>query len=244
MLSVLGATHIGSMRAENQDTYLFGLVDEQRCYGGVCDGMGGENAGGYASQLARQALCEALEKAQWSEITPQNVKHLLVSAAVGANSRINEQAHQNPHQQGKGTTQAHAVILQDTLYCVHAGDSRIYTIADDTIKQLTVDHTVVQFLIDSGELTAAAAENHPQRHFITRALGVAEQIDLEYGEYPLDGQQYVVLATDGLYNSLQPEQIIDFTRQAVARRDAQLLVDAANEYGGSDNITAVIIQLQ
>ncbi|MGC8627469.1 MAG: Stp1/IreP family PP2C-type Ser/Thr phosphatase [Acidimicrobiales bacterium] len=232
------ATDVGLVRTTNQDQLLVvpGLY-------AVADGMGGHAAGEIASLTAVRSLRAAFEAAG------QRSAQALLDAAKAANHAIWEQARANRDMFGMGTTLvALAVVEHDDgtngLAVVHIGDSRVYSFRAGQLHQITVDHSLVQELVDDGQITAAQAAVHPQRNVLTRALGVEPVVDLDLINInPERGDRYL-LCSDGLCREASDEQIAAALRQyADPSAVAKALVALAKSQGGSDNITVVVVDV-
>jgi protein phosphatase len=237
-LVVGSATDVGLVRSNNQDQLLVspGLY-------AVADGMGGHAAGEVASSTAITALAAAFEA------TDQHTAGSLESAAKAANRAVWEQARTNRAMFGMGTTLVALAVVEredgtNGLTVAHIGDSRLYVYRDGALRQVTVDHSLVQELVDDGQISEAQAAVHPQRHVLTRALGVEPAIEVDIIELaPRHGDRYL-LCSDGL-----PREVSDDQTAAVLSRfsnpveAANELVAVANLRGGNDNITVVVIDV-
>jgi PPM family protein phosphatase len=237
-LVVGSASDVGLVRSSNQDQLLVspGLY-------AVADGMGGHAAGEVASATAVTALAAAFGA------TDHHTAASLESAAKAANRAVWEQARSNRAMFGMGTTLVAIAVVEkedgtNGLTVAHIGDSRLYAYRDGVIKQVTVDHSLVQELVDDGQISEAQAAVHPQRHVLTRALGVEPTIEVDIIELaPKHGDRYL-LCSDGLPREVSDDQIAAvlsrFSNPAEAARE---LVAVANLRGGSDNITVVLIDV-
>ena len=154
---------------------------------------------------------------------------------------VHDMAMKDEKLKGMGTTVIICIIRDDTAHILHAGDSRVYIADADSIQQVTKDHSIVQMLIESGELTEAEAVKHPKKHYITRALGVEKTLDAEYTECEINEGQKLLLCTDGLTNHLEDEAIREVLFAGAPEEAPQRLIDMANKHGGTDNITAVVL---
>ena len=148
----------------------------------------------------------------------------------------------NEEMRGMGTTVVATVIVKGTAYFAHAGDSRAYLYSGGQLNQITKDHSIVQTLIEKGQLTEDEAKNHPNKNIITRALGVASYIDIDFDERAVAEGDTVLLCTDGLTNSIDDELIMLATSDNDFDSLAERLVELANQNGGSDNITVVAVK--
>ena len=229
-LVAAGVTDVGRVRDGNEDDFIdqadrLGLV-------AVADGMGGHRAGEVASATALEALRAAVANGR-----------SLRDAIEGANDAVLEKSESHRELHGMGTTLTAGMLGSDGQLVVgHVGDSRAYLVRDGELTQITNDHSLVEELVRGGELTPEQAEVHPRRSIITRALGIDPQVEVD--EYPIDLRpgDRILLCSDGLTTMVRPDDIAGIlNREHDPKRAAQLLVDAANEAGGEDNVTAVII---
>ena len=230
-LVAAGVTDVGRVRDGNEDDFLdqsnrLGLV-------AVADGMGGHRAGEVASATALEALRAAVASGE-----------PLRDAIEGANDAVLEKSVSDQEFHGMGTTLTAGMLGSDGHLVVgHVGDSRAYLVRDGELSQITDDHSLVEEMVRSGELTPEQAEVHPRRSVITRALGIDPQVEVD--EYPIELRpgDRILFCSDGLTTMVRPDEIASIlSREPDLRRAAQLLVDAANAAGGEDNITAVIIE--
>ena len=237
-LVVGSATDVGLVRSNNQDQLLVspGLY-------AVADGMGGHAAGEVASSTAVSALAAAFEA------TDHHTAASLESAAKAANRAVWEQARTNRSMFGMGTTLVALAVVErqdgtNGLTAAHIGDSRLYAYRDGTLKQVTVDHSLVQELVDDGQISEAQAAVHPQRHVLTRALGVEPNIEVDIIDLaPRHGDRYL-LCSDGLPREVSDDQIAAvLSRFPNPVEAAKELVAVANLRGGNDNITVVVIDV-
>jgi serine/threonine protein phosphatase PrpC len=229
------ATDVGRVRTNNQDQLL--VTAELFA---VADGMGGHAAGEVASLTAVEALRAAYQVEGGTEG--------LVAAAHQANRSIWERARGDPELHGMGTTLVAMALVneddEDRLAIVNVGDSRVYLLRDGELEQLTTDHSLVQELVDDGQLTELEATVHPQRHVLTRALGVDSEVNVDFLELlPLKGDR-LLLCSDGLSRELTDPQVASVLRRLADPEDAaRELVAAAKNRGGNDNITVVIVDV-
>lgn len=244
MLRATGLTHKGAVRAHNEDIFRYCILEETLGYAMVCDGMGGAKAGDVASGATIEIIDKYLRRGLKSGMGVNSVRSLMLSAVSAANALVYEKAHSSPAYHGMGTTLVLAVVSGETLHICHVGDSRIYLVEGGSATQLTRDHSMVQMLVDKGELTPSEAERHPKKHYITKAVGVAARVDPDYAEYPFMGGQVVLLCSDGLSNYLRQESVAREVQACVRMHSAAPLIDYALERGGADNITAVLVTVE
>jgi protein phosphatase len=203
--------------------------------------MGGPAGGHVASQTAADFVKDMLERDLKPDMPEQSLRAVMLSAAAGANAMVYDAAKKDPELAGMGTTMILAVFSGEHIFAAHAGDSRIYRIEDGKAVRLTKDHTVVQMLLDIGEITEEEAKDHPKRHFITRAVGVGPAVDADFSEYPFLPGAPILICSDGLYNYVEEDTLPGLVARALGEKSAAPLIDLANEGGGGDNITAVIV---
>lgn len=241
MIKVFGATDPGKVRKENQDAFAYRIIAENTAYAIVCDGMGGEKAGDVASSTACQMISKFFQRDISDTISESSMKSILFSAVSAANAKVYSMSKENPGYEGMGTTLVLAAVQGGVMHVVNVGDSRIYLSDGQTATQITRDHTVVQNLIDRGEINEEQASIHPQRHYITRAVGVEDEIDIDYQVIDLEQGSQVLLCSDGLSSYLSLELLPGLLQRCLEEESTQSLIDFANENGGSDNITAVLL---
>ena len=236
-------TDIGIRREVNQD-YVYcndnpvGLLPNLYI---VADGMGGHKAGDFASRFS----VTEFEK----ELKEQKARTIIGSmegAIRGVNERLLKEAAAEPDYEGMGTTFVAACISENRLYVLNIGDSRLYLLNDKgTIRQITQDHSLVEEKILRGEIDRRDAKNHPEKNVITRALGAVEQAVPDFFEVELEPGDYVVLCSDGLTNMVEDSSIKDIIleEETSLEEKAEKLIGLANENGGRDNISLVLVHI-
>jgi len=228
---------VGSVRDHNEDAACAhpdtGLV-------AVADGLGGHNAGEHASSLAIEVLEERLHAARAAG-RPPSVEELL-AAFDAANERILADASEHPERTGMGTTLTAIIVFEGRVLLAHIGDSRAWRVRDGVVEQLTRDHTLVGQQVREGVLTEEQAETHPMRHVLSRCLGAQDSIEVDLAEGDVALDDIYVLASDGLVHGLTGEDIARIVQgDADATESSKLLVNAACERDGQDNITAAVL---
>jgi protein phosphatase len=204
----------------------------------VADGMGGAQAGEVASRMAVDSFRHGLDDASTPEAG-------LATLALAANSRIHELSHSNAEHAGMGTTLTAVYVGEREIAIAHVGDSRAYVLRDGELLRLTDDHSLVDELMRQGRLTPEEAVEHPQRSVITRALGPEGTVDVDTRSFRARAGDVYLLCSDGLTTMLSEEEIADVLRGHDRLRDAgEALIAAANEAGGRDNITVVLLRLE
>ncbi len=236
-------TDKGIIRNSNQDNCHVVIFDNSSCFGVVCDGMGGPKAGDIASELAIKEISDKFT-AGWSpENTIDDARVLLTKAIKTANLKILAMSSSDEAYSGMGTTVVAAFCKDNDVLIANVGDSRAYSACEDNIRQITRDHSLVQELIDKGELSREDAESYPDKNVITRALGIDNHVEIDFYIEKLDSS-CLLLCSDGLYNYCKENEIISILNDEETEFSsvASALVDAANNNGGGDNVTAVLIK--
>ena len=258
LVSVFGKTDLGRTRDHNEDTFLVAdlstrnasLMPEVRDHevgphGSlfmVADGMGGAAAGEVASAMARDAIYGHLTTvwAEDPENTPQRFAFRMKEAVELANSRIHSYAKEHTEVRGMGTTVTAAGVYGNELYLVQVGDSRAYLVRDGITRQLTKDQSLMQRLVEAGELTEEEAEHSERRNIILQALGPDERVKVDLTHQPLQRGDVLILCSDGLSGQVKRDDIAAYVQVApdLVTLCSQL-IDLANERGGPDNITVI-----
>lgn len=242
-MKITAKTDIGRVRAENQDCYRAVRFADGSAWALVCDGMGGANSGRLAAHLAADAM-EAYWQAHPGEPAPGKEETFLMDGFQVMNQCIWHHAAQNEEDEGMGTTGVCAYAHGSQAHIVHVGDSRAYLFREGQLTQLTRDHSMVQQLVDSGQITREQAALHPQKNLITRALGVSANIVPEYNRCEVVPGDLLLLCTDGLTNMV-PDAELALLLQESAFFDAPgVLVDRALKGGGQDNITVLLLGVE
>lgn len=232
-------TDIGRKRTVNQD---FIYASEQPVGNLpnlliVADGMGGHNAGDFASRYTVETMVSYIEKAEEKRPIP-----LLSSAIHEANDFVMEKAKSDRSMEGMGTTVVAATIQDGYLYVANVGDSRLYVI-DHEIEQITRDHSLVEEMIRIGELQRKDARSHPDRNVITRAVGVRTPVKIDFFDVKIEKKDTILLCSDGLTNMVEDEEILRIVKKCGSPKEAaQRLVNEANKNGGKDNISVVLAE--
>lgn len=242
-MQTVSSTNIGKVRSTNQDAFSLCSLADGAFLAVVCDGMGGANGGNVASQIAVAKVEQHIRDNYSSELDAHGVKLLMRSALYTANTAIYEMTKQEPELSGMGTTVVAMILKDGVAHIMHIGDSRAYLLNHRTILQLTRDHSVVQVMLENGQITRQQAKNHPKKNLITKALGVEIAIQPDYQEKQLETGDCILICTDGLSNMVDEETILHLYAQTDFDHFADTLVQAANQAGGHDNITVVITKL-
>ena len=250
-MDCFGNTDIGRKRKANQDSFCICELGDKAILCAVFDGMGGHAGGETASRIAcekfKTVVCETLtakldSQTQTIDATKTQLFNVLCKAADVANTAVFDAAAENEELHGMGTTLAAVLINGPYIYTINIGDSRVYLISDSEIKQISHDHSYVQYLIDIGEITEEEAKTNANKSIITRAVGTSESIEADTFVAESEGM-CVLLCTDGLTNHVDNSGIFDIISQGCCAKDTvDKLIDTANENGGSDDITAILVR--
>lgn len=236
---------IGRVRQVNEDQSWVGQLNNGVTIAIVADGMGGHQAGDVASQKAVDAFRSMLEQsAAKADLSLQEGKMLIRQAISQANEAVFEMASRNERYYNMGTTIVAALVKQDNAIIGHVGDSRAYKITEGVITQLTNDHTLVNELVKSGQLSADEAAHHPRRNVLTRAVGTDSHVDIDIQAVELSSQDVLLLCSDGLSNMVSEQQMLQTVtaEQLGLEARADHLIQLALHAGGDDNITVVLLQ--
>ncbi len=239
-MKIVAKTDKGRVRDSNQDAYAVGEFPDEVAWAVVCDGMGGEAGGNIASALAVKVISDKINASYRENMKDSSIVNMLHSALIAANIEVYDMADANPDLHGMGTTVVCAVVKDSKAFVAHAGDSRAY-LYDGKLKQVTTDHSVVQRLIESGQITKEEAEHHPYKNRITRAIGVDKSIEIDFDELDLNDDDVLILCTDGLSNYVSDDELISEVQDGKYYAFADRLVKKANYNGGGDNVTVVAI---
>jgi serine/threonine protein phosphatase PrpC len=239
-VQMAGACDTGIARDHNEDAIAIQPDDGRGYYLAiVCDGMGGHSAGEVASALAVGVINEFIED-NWGDLDPMV---LLREAFALASDRIDDQAAHNPTAHGMGCTCVAVLGTREQFWVAHAGDSRAYVVRGDQVEQITVDHTMVQELVEQGLLTPEQASVHPYRGRISRCLGHGKQkSDADVGTFELAKGDNLLLCSDGLSDVVPVKEIRALVGQRDVRDASRRLIEAANKAGGPDNISAIVVR--
>lgn len=242
-LNIYGKTNIGKVRDVNQDAFAYGEPNENSCFAFVCDGMGGQNGGNVASQLARDILVDEFFRGLTGKNNIDTISKMVANAYVIVNKRILNKAILNKKLNGMGTTVVSAVLLGDDLLVSNVGDSRAYLYTSEMLTQITVDHSYVQMLVDSGEITEEEARVHPRRNEITRAIGVLPDVEYDFFWSKVRPGDVLLLCTDGLTSVCSDSEIKQVLKSGKnIKHLVNRLINLANSNGGYDNITVILLE--
>lgn len=233
-------TDVGRRREVNQD-YMFTsetAVGKLPNLFLVADGMGGHKAGEYASRRAVEIIVEHITAGDSNQAVT-----LIKKAVLEANRQLLKEAIIDIEKEGMGTTLVAATIVGNKMLAANVGDSRLYVVNEEEITQVTRDHSYVAEMVRSGKIKKSEAKSHPDKHMITRAVGVFPTVDVDFFEVELKEKDYILLCSDGLTNMVEEEEIRQIVSgQAEMEDKITTLIEVANKNGGTDNITVVIVE--
>ena len=242
MLTGWAQTDIGNVRADNEDAFWLGGKDNWYL-ALVADGMGGHQAGEVASRQAVDVIRRTIEAHIAKHgIAVDKIKELLGDAVQAANSAVYCQGQSHPGLTGMGTTVTAALFFNQTVKIAQVGDSRAYLFRQGKLSQLTEDHSLVQELVNSGSISAAQARCHPKRHLLTRVVGTATDLSVDFFSLRVEQGDVFLLCTDGLTNELTVDEIKTVLMSLPPWQAAGELVRGAADRGGRDNITVVLVR--
>ena len=236
------ATHIGCVRDENQDRVKVERYGEN-ILAVVFDGMGGERAGQEASRIAEEEFFAHFNKSYRENMDPHAMRNLLISSVSAANTVIYTTARMNYKNFGMGTTCVAAFVDEKCISVVNVGDSRAYYYANGSIKQITTDHTVVNMLLENGRIKPSEIANHPQRHMLTRAVGVEKTVRPDYFRVDRRDEQFqLLLCSDGLSGYCGNAELAHVLEQGLGAEECvEQLINTALDKGGRDNVSVAIV---
>ena len=227
-MNMYGATDIGKVRDSNQDTF---YIDNENGWCVVADGMGGHRGGETASSMTVEIIKENMANGTDLKTAIENANQIVYRKSLEEKELL-----------GMGTTVVLLRLTENGAEIAHVGDSRAYLVMDGVMEQITVDHSIVQQLVDSGTITKEQAKTHPQRNLITRAVGTEREILTDVDKVTLYDGDYILICSDGLSSYVDESEIAKIISETPFEDVPQALIDAANEQGGRDNITAVIVR--
>ena len=245
-VEVASLSDVGCQRANNEDSYLYWEPDGEEEFqrkgrlAVIADGMGGHQGGQEASRMAVETVRQV-----YDQVFSGDPQAALVESFAAAHARIQGFAEQHPAFHGMGTTCTAFVVLGRQLYFAHVGDSRLYLVRDQRILRLTRDHSYVGRLVENGIVRAQDAENHPQRHILTAALGAGTDAVVDGAErgMPLQDADDLLLCTDGLWSVVTENELETLVSGNSPAESCAALVELARQRGGPDNITVQVLRV-
>lgn len=239
-----GLTDPGCVRKQNQDTYLIERLDRNTVLCVVCDGMGGAKSGNIASSLAADVFVQEVHRSWNSNMDSEKVDQVLRGAVKLANFTVFDQAQQFAEFDGMGTTLVAALVRGRKATVVNVGDSRCYGIDSDGIHQITVDHSLVQLMVERGEIPPELARNYPGKNLITRAIGTEPMVECDIFHQEVARGDFLLLCSDGLSNTMDEQEMLFEVIHGVKKEHCcQRLLNIAKNRGAPDNVTSVLVMI-
>ncbi|WP_125565100.1 Stp1/IreP family PP2C-type Ser/Thr phosphatase [Companilactobacillus insicii] len=232
-------TDVGKLRENNQDYVNVFKNKRGIVFGIVADGMGGHRGGDVASDMAVSHLGHNFEESEITDL--EDLREWVLKEISKENDRIVSVSNQFDDLNGMGTTMVGVFFVGEKMMVVNVGDSRCYVYHDDELKQLSVDHSLVHELLETGQISPEEAENHPQKNIITQTLGVSQTVQPRVKNFDIINDSIILLCTDGLTNMVPEDEIKSVLTQKIGlEAKCHILIDKANQAGGRDNITALL----
>ena len=240
-MQAFAKTDIGKERKVNEDFYYISKPEDKINLFILADGMGGYNAGEVASKMATESVKDYIqEHFEENKSTKEEIEELLRDAIEYANTVVYKKAQSKKDLNGMGTTLDVCLIYNSKIYIGHVGDSRVYRIRKNFMRKLTKDHSYVQTLIEDGKITKEEALTHPKRNMLTKALGCTQKAEPDVYTKTFIKDDIILMSSDGLTNMVKENDIYNIIREN-KEHATENLVRQANDNGGYDNITVVII---
>ena len=237
-------TDPGCVRKQNQDTYLIERLDRNNLLCVVCDGMGGAKSGNIASSLAADVFVQEVRRTWTASMDSEKVDQMLWAAAKLANFTVYDQAKQFEEFDGMGTTLVAVLIRGRQITVLNVGDSRAYGIDKGGIHQITKDHSLVQMMVERGELTPELARTYPGKNLITRAIGTEPIVMCDVFHLEVKRGDFILLCSDGLSNMMDDQEILFEVVHGVNKKlCCQRLLNIAKNRGAPDNVTSVLVMI-
>lgn len=241
-MRIWGITDTGLVRRENQDAYATAVIADCTV-AVVCDGMGGTNGGQTASTIAVDTFLNTLRAALTAGMSWQQIRDIALDGVAKANRAIRARAEEDETLANMGTTLVCAICRDGEAMLFNVGDSRGYFISDEGIRQITRDHSVVENMVERGDITPAQARRHPRRNLITRALGPDAEVEADSFSVSWQQGDFILLCTDGLVNTVtDQEMLFEVMHESDLDQCLERLLAAAKEQGAPDNVTVVLLQ--
>ena len=240
-MNVWGITHRGVVRSQNQDAFACRVLEDGRVAALVCDGMGGARAGNIASSMAVEVYME--EFLHGEPGAEESVREQMERAAALANAQVFHRSNVDAECSGMGTTMVAVTAAPEEAVILNEGDSRAYHITQQEIVRVTRDHSLVEDLVQRGDLTRDQARCHPHKNLITRALGAESHLRADFFQEPLGPEEYLLLCSDGLSNLVgEQEMLYEVIHGGDPSSCCQRLLEIALNRGAPDNVTVVLVQ--
>ncbi len=237
-----GMTDPGCVRPQNQDAFDVEDLDRSTKLCVVCDGMGGAKSGNVASTLAAEVFVEEVRRSWVSGMDLEETEQMLRGAVKLANFTVFDQAQQLEEFAGMGTTLVAALIQGKEVTVVNVGDSRCYHVGQNGIRRITTDHSLVQMMVDRGDLTPERARTYPGKNYITRAIGTEPVAECDVFQLDVERGDFLLLCSDGLSNMMDDQEILFEVAHGINKQlCCQRLMDIGKNRGAPDNMTCVLV---
>lgn len=239
-MQIWGLTDPGNVRTQNQDAYEIANLGHDRALMIVCDGMGGAKSGNIASSMAVEAFVSEVRRSQKLAVNVERVTSILRGALELANKAVYEHAKLGEEYAGMGTTLVAAFLLKNTAVIINVGDSRAYHFSTQGVQQITSDHSIVELMVQRGELTREQAKTYPGKNLITRAVGTEANVEGDIFVQDLKKEDGLLLCSDGLSNEMaDQEMLFEVVHGTKKSTCCERLLAIAKKRGAPDNVTAV-----
>ena len=240
-MQIWGLTDPGNIRSQNQDAYNIVEFGHDRALMIVCDGMGGAKSGNVASSMAAEAFVAEVRRSQRLALSAERVKQILLGALELANKAVYEHAKLGDEYSGMGTTLVAAFLLKNTAVVINVGDSRAYHFSAQGVHQVTRDHSIVELMVQRGELTPEQAKTYPGKNLITRAVGTEPEVEGDLYVQELHKDDCLLLCSDGLSNEMDDQEILFEVVHGMKKSTCcERLLSIAKNRGAPDNVTVVL----
>ena len=240
-MQIWGLTDPGNIRSQNQDAYNIVEFGHDRALMIVCDGMGGAKSGNVASSMAAEAFVAEVRRSQRLALSVERVKQILLGALELANKAVYEHAKLGDEYSGMGTTLVAAFLLKNTAVVINVGDSRTYHFSAQGVHQVTRDHSIVELMVQRGELTPEQAKTYPGKNLITRAVGTEPEVEGDLYVQELHKDDCLLLCSDGLSNEMDDQEILFEVVHGMKKSTCcERLLSIAKNRGAPDNVTVVL----
>lgn len=240
-MQIWGLTDPGNIRSQNQDAYNIVEFGHDRALMIVCDGMGGAKSGNVASSMAAEAFVAEVRRSQRLALSVERVKQILLGALELANKAVYEHAKLGDEYSGMGTTLVAAFLLKNTAVVINVGDSRAYHFSAQGVHQVTRDHSIVELMVQHGELTPEQAKTYPGKNLITRAVGTEPEVEGDLYVQELHKDDCLLLCSDGLSNEMDDQEILFEVVHGMKKSTCcERLLSIAKNRGAPDNVTVVL----
>ena len=241
-MQIWGLTDPGNIRSQNQDAYNIVEFGHDRALMIVCDGMGGAKSGNVASSMAAEAFVAEVRRSQRLALSVERVKQILLGALELANKAVYEHAKLGDEYSGMGTTLVAAFLLKNTAVVINVGDSRAYHFSAQGVHQVTRDHSIVELMVQRGELTPEQAKTYPGKNLITRAVGTEPEVEGDLYVQELHKDDCLLLCSDALSNEMDDQEILFEVVHGMKKSTCcERLLSIAKNRGAPDNVTVVLV---